>query len=145
MIEFVPFAEEHYFEYKKWFDKDAIKNALGYIDEEWLNYILNDTAGIEYAVLQNKILVAVAGISLPSATEKSYVINNIAVNPSHFGKGIGSLVLKELVLRYPAKEDESWLAYVDVKNESAQKFFTKNDWIEICQYSDDNMICYAFT
>jgi len=144
MIEFIPFTEAHFLEYKKWFENDAIKNALGFIDEEWLSYILNDTTGIEYAVLQNNILLAVVGITYPDTKNKTYVINNIAVNPGYCGQAFGSLVLKELVLRHPAKENESWMAYVDVNNEPAQKFFIKNGWIEICENSDDDMLCLYF-
>ena len=144
-IIFKRFRKEHFEEYKSWFLHDAIKKTLYDIDDEWFDYVLNDKTGIEYVVYENEELVAVVGIKLPNKDNPRYVITNIAIKPSRFRQGLGSMVLKELIKLHSLKENESWSAFVEKHNMSAQFFFQKNGWvIDEGEKDEDDMIRYMY-
>lgn len=139
-LKFESFKKEHFETYKNWFKNDVIKEALYFIDEEWLEYVLKDTKGIEYVVLLNDEILAVVGIEFPSEDEKYYGITNLAINPTKFRKGYGSAILKELYKIHPLEKNEAWLAFVEYDNISAKLFFEKNGWTEIsCDSNKEEM------
>ena len=143
ILKFKQFGSEHFDEYKGWFDNERIKSALYDVDKEWLEFVLNDVSGREYAVFSGGELVAVVGIEFPTAEHASYALKNIAVHPGKFGQGIGSEVLKKLLLLNPLKEGENWMAFVEEENRVAQSFFEKNGWNkEIDGSNSDQMIKY---
>ena len=125
------FNREHYATYLSWFENPLIKSALYEIDEEWLEFVLNDKSGAEYVFLSGNELIAVVGIEFPASSHPNYAIKNIAVNPRVHRKGIGSLVLDMLFEKHPLKIGELWIAYVEKKNTIAQTFFTNNGWVVI--------------
>lgn len=142
-LEFKIFQKKHFEEYNNWFKNKRIKKALGFIDDEWLEFILNDANGIEYAIFQGNNMVSVVGLIFPTNEYHSYAIKNIAVNPEYFGKGIGTSVLKMLYKLHPLKTNEFWLTFVDKMNLSGQLFFKKNGWIKIKGNElEDNMLRY---
>ncbi|MDF1695413.1 MAG: GNAT family N-acetyltransferase [Saprospiraceae bacterium] len=122
------FTRGYFSTYLKWFENELVKNALYGIDEEWLEYVLNDETGIEYAVFSEQEMLAVLGVKYPDADNPTYVITNIVVNPSVFGQGIGSLVLEDLNQLFVLEKGERWVAFVEPKNKIAQMFFAKNGW-----------------
>ena len=129
-LEFRRFESSHYPVYEKWFEDDKIKTALYGIDQEWLDFVLNDASGIEYAVFRDGEMVAVVGIELPTSKHPIYAIKNIAVSPMHQGRGIGSVILKKLLKIHPIKAEEQWIAFVEEKNTYAYHFFIRNGWKE---------------
>ena len=128
MLTFKIFKKAYFDQYQRWFKDDQIKNALYDIDEEWLEYILNDNSGVEYAIFSELEMVAEVGIVFPTFENPFYVINNIAINPTKFRKGIGSKVINELFELHPLKENEYWVAFVEEDNIVAYNFFKKNGW-----------------
>ncbi len=80
-LRFQIFSVNDYETYKFWFQDHRIKKALYDIDEAWLDFVLNDESGIEYAVFENEEMKAVVGIELPTLEDPFYAIKNIAVNP----------------------------------------------------------------
>ena len=144
-IIFKRFEEENFEEYKQWFSHNAIKHTLYDIDDEWLDFVLNDDTGIEYAVFAKEELIAVVGIELPNRDHPEYVIKNIAIKPSNFRQGLGSRVLEKLVSLHLLKENESWVAFVEKHNIAAQLFFQKNGWNrEESTKDEDDMIRYVY-
>lgn len=137
---FIKFKSEHYEEYKSWFENKHIKAALYDIEGEWLDFVLNDTTGIEYAIFKENTMVAVIGIQFPTKNHPYYVIQNIAINPSHFRKGIGRMVIEKLLSLHPLSHKHHWLAYVETKNHIAQKFFGNLAWTKSKCENDDNMV-----
>lgn len=127
-LKFKRFAKEYYAEYKGWFQDERIKKALYDIDDEWLDFVLSDDTGIEYAVFLGSEMIAVVGIDLPTQDHKVYAIKNIAINPLKFRKGLGTLVLKGLLELHPLGKNAGWVAYVEVDNKLAISFFIKNGW-----------------
>jgi len=137
-LRFIRFKPEHFETYQSWFENDRIKSTLYGIDNEWLEFVLNNETGIEYAVFVVNEMVAVVGIELPTSTDPFYAITNIAVNPDLFRSGIGTLILKGLYEKHELKVGEKWIVYVEEKNYSAQSFFSKNGWKR--KKSNDGMI-----
>ncbi len=129
-LRFEKFKRENYEEYNSWFSNEQIKKALFDIEGNWLEYVLNDTTGAEYAVFTGNELSAVVGIIHPTSDYPTYGIKNIAVHPDKFRQGIGSRVLELLLKMHSLNKDEYWIAFVDEENHSAQRFFEHNDWIQ---------------
>ena len=142
-LDFKRFDRSHFETYKKWFEYEAIRNALYEIDEEWLNHVLQDDKSIEYAVVNAEGLVGVVGVTFPDKDHQQYVITNIAVNPLHSGKRLGSQILEVLKTLHPLKEKQKWVAYVEQNNLSAQRFFVRNQWENVGL--EDDMICYEYS
>lgn len=134
---FKKFEVEHYEEYKSWFDDPSIKDALYDIDEEWLDYVLNEKGGVEYAVFYEDQLIAVVGVQFPDEDHPFYVMNNLAINPAYFRKGVGTMVLDRLFQMHPIEKSTWWVTYVEEKNRAAQDFFTKNGWSASMDDEDD--------
>lgn len=139
MIDFRIFSEADFCEYQQWFKDEHIKKSLYSIDSEWLRNVLNDETGIEYAVFSEEKMIAEVGIVLPTIENPFYVISNIAIHPNEYRKGMGSEVLSKLYELHPLKKDQYWMAFVELKNYRAQRFFEKNGWI---RYVDKEMIGY---
>ncbi len=140
MLEFKLFKKSDFHEYKNWFKDINIQQSLYGIDEEWLEYILNDTTGIEYAIFHHSELVAVIGISFPTDLNPFFVIQNFAVNPKYHRTGIGTIALNKLLQLHPITLSDHWVAFVEKKNIKAQKFFNKNGWEELEDPMDKKMI-----
>ncbi len=140
---FRPFTRSDYLTYKAWFEDPVLEKALGDIDEEWLGYVLDDKTGKEYAIFQDDLLIAVVGITYPTPQHPYYVITNFAVHPSQKNKGMGSIILKDLLEKIPLQKDEYWVAYVEPFNLAAQHFFAKNGWQQQ-EESEEEMIKYAY-
>ncbi len=139
-LEFRKFETQDFLEYKAWFEDSKLKQAIGFVDEDWLKHILQDKEGVELAVLIESELIAVIGIKFPSENNKSYAITNIAVKPNLRNSGIGSRVLNALLDRTKLLDGEFWICYVDFKNKTAQQFFEKNGWKK---YPEDDMVKYV--
>lgn len=123
-----PFSREHFEEYASWYEDPKLNEALGPMDEEWLDYVCSDEEGVQYAAIENECLVGVIGVALPSVPSMPYVITDIAINPTLCRRGIGSRLLKELFQLPRLSQAQYWIAYIDKMNLSAQYFFTKNAW-----------------
>ena len=124
-LAFLPFDASHYDEYRSWYVHPAVRKALSSIDQDWLEHILNDDSGREYAIFLGEEFVAEVGIVFPIAQDAPFAITNIAVNPDWQRRGVGSVVLWQLAQTVGA---HNWLAYVASDNLNAQAFFRKNGW-----------------
>lgn len=118
---------------------------MGGIDDDWLEYIMNDKDGEEIAVLNDsEQLVAVVGITYPAENYSFYVITNLAIHPESLRTGLGSKVLNQLLLEIPLKPGQYWVTYVEAFNLAAQQFFLKNGWEKVL-YPKDEMILFRKT
>ncbi|NJC27437.1 GNAT family N-acetyltransferase [Neolewinella antarctica] len=144
-LTFKKFKRENYEEYRSWYNNERIKEALYDVEGEWLAHVLNQKDGIQYAVYGEQTLVGVVGVLFPAQDHPYSVITDIAVNPALFRKGVGSQILSGLTNLHALGADYYWVAFVEVDNELAQRFFEKNGWR---QGSDrkvaDDMIRYEF-
>lgn len=121
------FSEAHFEEYASWFDDVYVANALGYIDQEWLQYVLTSELGAECVGIVEGELVSEVGIVFPSSEHPFYVITNIAVNPKSYVQGWGRKTVERLLSIY-GETDNGWKCYVSLSNKDAQVFFEKLGW-----------------
>ena len=140
------FRLEDYTEYKSWYENQTIREHLGTPpDKEWLAYILKGKDGAEYSFFEKGTLVAVIGIVFPDKEHPHLYITDIAVNPKIQRQGIGEKVLNKLVETHPIKIGQSYMAFVDIKNNTAQAFFKKLGWLCANSVPDnDNMLTFTF-
>ena len=136
------FRRSDFPEYHSWFQHPEIAKWLGDIDRDWLEYILSDTSGVEYAFTHQDRLVAVAGIVLPQADHPAAAITNLAVSPELFRWGVGSTVLNLLVHGDHQVDSPSWIAFVARENAAAHSLLTKNGWSRSQEVPVDDMVKY---
>jgi len=139
-LTFKVFSEDEYEEYKAWFEFSYLSRTLYSIDEEWLKHIKTDKTGIEYAVFQNKKLIAVIGIVLPTAQENYFIISNIATHPDKLRTGLASQTISMLFSMHPLSMGQGWKAYVEKKNTVAYNFFKSTQWIDSTIDSDEMFV-----
>ena len=121
------FRNEHYEEYRSWFEDEALK-YLGHVDQAWLDHILNDKSGEELVAKIEGKMVGVVGVTFPDKEHSYYVITNLSVSPVMQNKGIGSNIVDALMRRYTLHENEYFMSYVDVHNDPAKNFFLNLGW-----------------
>ncbi len=143
-LEIRPFKSSDFSAYQQWFLDVDTKRALGDIDEEWLDYILQEENGIELAVLKYKKLVAVVGLVYPDASHPYYTVANMAVHPKYRNQGLGSRILEQLFDNLKLKPEEYWVGYVAPENAPAQHFLEKNGWYSILTDAPQEMIRFEF-
>ncbi len=137
----LPFDRSHFSTYKSWFEDQVIDQWLGPIDEEWLEYILHEDDGQQYAICTGDKLIAVIGLKHLQDVQDKVIITDLSVSPDQRGRGIGSSVLSELKSIYSDIPHSYWATYVSTDNHLAISFFEKNDWVQIVENDeDDNMI-----
>ncbi len=137
-MELKKFTRDLYSEYKSWFADPELDRRLGPMDEEWLECVLAETDGVEYAAFQNGEMVGVVGIKFPDAEHPVYTITDLAVKPELKGKGVGSQMLSRLMEMHPLKEHEYWVGYVDEKNPKAGRFLESNRWTRMSTQPDEH-------
>ena len=121
------FTRNDFEEYASWFKDPELNEFLGSTpDQEWLNHVINEHEGIQYAAEKQQQLVAVIGIVFPTDSFLHHVITDVAVRPDLKRKGLGAEVIAAIKHRHAdAKE---WMTYVESTNTKALAFFQKNGW-----------------
>ncbi|MGB3798898.1 MAG: GNAT family N-acetyltransferase [Lewinella sp.] len=127
-LEFRPFRKEDFIEYKSWYAEKQLDRWLGPMDAKWLEYVMNDTDGREFAILREDMLIAVVGIDLPQRGEEYSAITDMAVRPELRNQGLGGRVLSRLLQEVPLSKGEYWACYVEPDNAGARRFFTRQGW-----------------
>ena len=130
--------------YQSWFSDELLNRHLGPApDDEWLNHVLTDMEGIQYAFFEKDELVGVIGIVFPGKAHPNYYITDIAVRPILRKKGIGAKMLMLLQNLHPSQPQQVYIAFVDIKNKNAQLFFKKLGWHLVTELPDkDEMLTF---
>ena len=145
-MEFTDFTAKDFAEYQAWFQDEVLNSQLGPApDEEWLEYVLSDALGKQFCVFDQGEIVAVVGVVLPTLEHRYCVVSDIAVKPELRGKGIGKLVLAELVRQVSLQAGEYWKAFVEETNLNAIAFFHAAKWKLQPESSDDSMCEFVFS
>ncbi len=124
-FKFARFRRENFLEYKSWYNDADLNKWLGPMDDDWIDYVLSESDGIEYAVYKSEEMIAVIGFKFPTSEYPAYFITDFAIKPSMRSKGIGSMILQELVELH---QDMPWYAFIDAANTRVISFFEKNNW-----------------
>lgn len=138
------FQEAHFNRYRAWFSDPDLERFLGPIDEDWLDAVLHESDGAQYAFLEQQTLLGVIGIKFPTPAHPYYVLTDIAIAPEYQKKGLGRKLLAALYQRHPVQEAQYWLCYVDKENRAAHAFFRKQGWHEAPTLSDTAMLAYRY-
>ena len=139
------FQPRHFREYQQWFTEDTqLEQYLGPLDEEWLQHVLHEQDGYQYAWEQEGQLLAVAGILLPTTARPYYVLTDIGINPKLRRFGYGRKLLRTLTRVHPPANSIYWLTYVDRSNINAQRFFKNQDWSEVEKQSSVDLVAYRY-
>jgi len=127
-MEFRAFKKEDYTVYASWFADPWLNQALGPMDEEWLEYILQDNSGTQYAIFIANEMVAVLGVVWAPSKEAYHLISDLAIRPEKRRQGIAFKVLKALLELSDLPPAKGWLTYVDEHNPKALRFMEKMNW-----------------
>ena len=121
------FGQEHFSEYVSWFRDPLLNEALGpEPDSEWLEHVLNDQSGIQYAIILNDSLAGVLGVALATPQSPFHVITDIAIHPSLRKSGLGRTIVQ--TVSNDILSDSDWKAYVIQDNQNAKRFFESLGW-----------------
>ena len=137
------FDTTHFKEYKSWFAHPSISKHLGNIDEEWLDYIINDQLGIDLAGMLSNQLIGVCGIVYPTTQDPYYAISNLAIKPELQNQGLGSVFLACCMDCFHLKPGVFWSTFVHQNNLIAFHFFQKNGWVRL-DGIDQEMIQWVY-
>lgn len=80
-------------------------------------------------------MIAVVGILFPDADHSAFYITDFCVKPDMKNKGLGSMVLAEILKMHQSKQ---WRAFIDENNPQALQFFQKNGWKLISNEPDEH-------
>ena len=138
-----PFARHHYPTYAGWFADARIDDALGPMDEAWLEHVLYDDEGVQYAVCAGDQLIGVVGLVLGDADHDYPVITDLAVRPDLIGKGLGPHILELVYERHPLPPGRRYMTYVATRNRPAKRFFERNGWEMTEAGEQDGMLEYG--
>lgn len=96
-MRYARFTRADFATYRQWFVDAELNRQLGPVDEDWLEYVLADEAGMQFSFFVGDELLAVAGVVVPSTPDDPYVITDLAVQPGRRRQGIGSEALARLL------------------------------------------------
>ncbi|MEN0003398.1 MAG: GNAT family N-acetyltransferase [Bacteroidota bacterium] len=122
-----PFRRSDFSTYQQWYDDAQMNDALGPVDNAWLEYVLSENEGKQFSMLQQEELLGVAGIIWPTQLYPVHYITDLAIAPSHQGKGYGRLLI-ELLSKQSRPSSNVWKAFVMRNNPAGKAFFLALDW-----------------
>lgn len=130
------FEEAHFPEYRAWFEDSELRRQLGTVDDEWLDCVLAEGPGRQFAVFCAESLVAVLGLYFEGHDPRVY-ITDLAVRPELRRQGIAAALLGQLARLALPVEQATWHAFVDAKNPAAQALFESAGW-QMCAGGPDS-------
>ncbi|MEM6378443.1 MAG: GNAT family N-acetyltransferase [Bacteroidota bacterium] len=131
MMMFKRFQRDHFPAYQSWFVDTWLNDALGPMDEEWLEHILKDNTGAQYAILEQEQMVAVLGVVWANEDQHYHTITDLAIHPGQRRKGFGVKVLHHVVHQLEVPKAKGWITYVNTKNVRAIEFMKKCAWSQL--------------
>lgn len=149
-IQYHKFRESDFSAYQSWFSDPQLNQQLGPLDEDWLDYILADATGQQFSFTHFNALIAVAGISSPTAHFPYYVVTDLTVRPDLRMQGLGRIILKLLPSMVRRGCAQVWRANVNPNNTAAIQLFEKSGWARKEQSKeqktpDDDMIIFEYS
>lgn len=112
------------------------------MDDQWLEFVLDESPPKEFSFLEDGNLVAVIGTAAPeSPSDATGYITAIAVDPSRKRKGVGKQALQMLIQHHAelANTPQVWIAWVGLSNQTAVAFFKELGWIKNVETKTDEM------
>ncbi len=111
-----------------WFGDDELNRRLGPLDEEWLDHVLAEPAGVQLVVTDDRgAPVGLAGCAWDPAGG-AHAITDLAVCPRRRRSGLGSDVVSSVLTWGHHPPARRWVAFVDPDNRAAVAFFAAIGW-----------------
>lgn len=120
-----PFQAQDFPAYRAWYADDRLNRHLGPMDDDWLDHVLSDVRGEQWALLSGGELRAVIGLvpeDRPEAPAGSWLVTDLAVAPSLRRQGWGRRAWQSLTA-LPRMQARRWHAIVAQDNPQALAFF----------------------
>lgn len=127
-IEFRIFKRSDFSVYQTWFSDPWLEAALGPMDQEWLEHILLDETGAQYAIFQANEMVAVLGVVWANDDAIYHTVTDLAIRPDRRRQGLGQKVLHHLLHQVKVPKAKGWITYVEPNNTKAIDFMKKCAW-----------------
>jgi ribosomal protein S18 acetylase RimI-like enzyme len=138
-LSFYRFHPDYFEEYLSWFADPELDQHLGPMEanDPWLDYVMSNQQGTDFAVYRDGEMVAEIGIQFPIEENFAYYITNLAVKPELRRQGVGSLVLSAITNLYPLQSGASWRCFVHENNHKTRFFLEKNKWKYQNEFPDE--------
>ncbi|MFN6544400.1 GNAT family N-acetyltransferase [Mycolicibacterium nivoides] len=111
-----------------WFRDPELDRRLGPIDEEWLEHVLSEHDGVQLVLEDHKGRPAALVGCVWDPTGDEHAITDLAVAPQLRRSGIGREAVAATVAWAGHPAAKRWIAFVEVDNPSAFKFFPAIGW-----------------
>jgi RimJ/RimL family protein N-acetyltransferase len=132
-LAFKRFRREDYDEYASWFVDPELNRHLGPMDEAWLEAVLSqpESAGVTWAVFRGPELVAVLETVFDPGQRLPVGITAIAVKSGLRRQGIGTQVLREILLHHKNQGLAEHVAYIAIDNAGAWRCVEKAGFVPV--------------
>ena len=137
------FHEKDFATYKSWFADPELSANLGPLDQEWLEYVLNDVTGDQFVAFEKGEMVAVCGVIYPSSSAPHFFIADVSVYPPAKRFGVATRLLNELQTRLDSEKTYSWKASIDRNNLPAIRLVERLGWHRDPEKDTDDMIGWS--
>lgn len=113
---------------QEWFQDEELDDELGPLDEEWLDYVLEQQDGVQLVAVEDGEPVALVGCVWSPDGRERHGITDIAVSPRHRRSGLGRRAAAAVTGWAGHPSGGGWMAFVDPENENAFAFFHALGW-----------------
>ncbi|MEH3128969.1 MAG: GNAT family N-acetyltransferase [Mycolicibacterium neoaurum] len=111
-----------------WFGDEELNRRLGPLDEEWLEHVLAESAGVQLVITDaDGAPVGLAGCAW-GPSDGVHAITDLAVCPWRRRSGLGREVLSAVLSWGDHPPTRGWVAFVDPDNRAAVEFFVAAGW-----------------
>ena len=127
---------------RTWFQDESLNQALGPVDEAWLDHVISDPGGAQLVAVLDGKPVALIGCEWAHDTGSLHVLTDLAIDPAARRRRLGAQAV-DLLLDWPDQPPGSgWAAFVDPVNHAARAFFAAQGWASAGE--DDGMLRFEF-
>lgn len=124
-----------------WFQDEWLYRALGPLDDEWFECILNSSDGVQLVAEINHHPIGLVGITWATFTNPHHGITDLAVAPPLRFQGLGRLILAEAIKWPEHPPTNEWIAYVAEENTPPAGLLLSMGWIE--KGKKNGMRCFS--
>lgn len=114
----------------RWFQDEWLNRALGPMDRDWLDHVLQDRCGVQLVAMSAGMPLGCIGVVWGDAEHSFHTITDLAVDPAQRRQGWGRAVLSAAMLWDGHPPTPSWVAYVDPKNAAPAQMLLNMGWQE---------------
>ena len=138
-LEFRRFRREYFAEYAAWFVDPELNRHLGPLDQDWLAAVLAqpESEGVTWAVFRDGEMVAVVETVFDPLRRMPAAITAIATKPDRRLHGIGSTVLREILLLHKRQGFAEHVAYISIDNPAGRACVEKTGFVPVTPQPDE--------